>query len=108
MRPYTFHRVLGPESSQADAYCSVGMDAVDAITNGYNAAIVAYGQVLSFRFVLNTDAIKITPQTGSGKTYSMMGDAVDPGVVPQVLEQLFKRLAASNQRFSVVCSFVQM
>jgi kinesin family protein C1 len=31
-------------------------------------------------------------QTGSGKTYTMLGDAARPGLIPRALELLFQRV----------------
>ena len=33
----------------------------------------------------------VEPQTGSGKTYTMLGDASNPGLVPRAIELLFTR-----------------
>ncbi len=61
---------------------------VGSLLNGYNACIVAYGQ------------------TGTGKTWSMLGSREAPGLIPQSLDELFSLLreGESSHRFSVqVC-----
>jgi len=49
---------------------------------GYNVCIFAYGQ------------------TGAGKSYTMMGKAEDEGIIPQICEDLFKRIYADKDRGS--------
>ena len=48
--------------------------AVDAVLQGYNATVFAYGQ------------------TGTGKTYSMQGTDEDPGIAPRAISHLFEGL----------------
>ena len=48
---------FGPRSSQLELYEEVGHPLLQQLTSGYNAAILSYGQ------------------TGTGKTYTMLGDA---------------------------------
>ena len=65
---------------------------------GYNCTIFAYGQ------------------TGTGKTYTMTGDMSDTpgflsdsaGVIPRVLQELFKKLEGDNVECSVKCSFIEL
>jgi kinesin family protein 18/19 len=47
---------------------------VDGLLIGYNATIFAYGA------------------TGAGKTFTMMGSAKNPGVIPQTLDYLFEQV----------------
>ena len=47
---------------------------VDAVRQGYNATVFAYGQ------------------TGTGKTHTMQGTDADPGVAPRAVTQLFDSL----------------
>jgi len=74
---YTFNRVFGPESAQKNLYETSVKPAANAVLQGFNATIFAYGQ------------------TGTGKTYTMMGDERDPfnpnsaGMIPRAIEQIF-------------------
>jgi len=63
---------------QEQAFKLLGMDAISNAFEGYNACIFAYGQ------------------TGSGKTYTMMGPEDDPGIIPRLCNELFARIAASE------------
>lgn len=68
---------------------------------GYNCTVFAYGQ------------------TGTGKTHTMEGDRSeehyesyidDPGagIIPRALHQLFEKLEASGNEFSVRVSFLEI
>ena len=53
--PLSFHTILGPETTQHDAFMHCGMPLIEGALHGQNACLFAYGQ------------------TGSGKTFSMFG-----------------------------------
>lgn len=62
---------------------------------GYNAAIIAYGQ------------------TGTGKTYTMEGDRRGPGrgIIPRAIEDVFATIAAEvspHSKFLVRASYLQI
>jgi hypothetical protein len=59
-----------PCATQADVYQSCGQPYVDAVMDGYNASILAYGQ------------------TSSGKTYTMMGTPQQEGLIPQMAKAI--------------------
>lgn len=66
--------------------------------SGYNCTIFAYGQ------------------TGTGKTYTMSGDLTETmgmlsdnaGIIPRVLQALFKKLELDEKENSVRCSFIEL
>eukprot|EP01012_Entosiphon_sulcatum_P052190 TRINITY_DN7171_c0_g1_i1.p1 TRINITY_DN7171_c0_g1~~TRINITY_DN7171_c0_g1_i1.p1 ORF type:complete len:1376 (-),score=290.77 TRINITY_DN7171_c0_g1_i1:88-4215(-) len=62
-------------SGQKDVFSTVGKPQIDSLFDGYNGCVFAYGQ------------------TGSGKTYTMMGTDADPGLIPQVCEEIFQRIS---------------
>ncbi|ETE64232.1 Kinesin-like protein KIF13B, partial [Ophiophagus hannah] len=60
---------------------------------GYNACIFAYGQ------------------TGSGKSYTMMGTADEPGLIPRLCSSLFERAQqeeSEEQSFKVEVSYMEI
>lgn len=65
---------------------------------GYNCTIFAYGQ------------------TGTGKTYTMTGDMADSfgtysdaaGIIPRALYNLFQKLDAESNDYTVKCSFIEL
>eukprot|EP00051_Salpingoeca_urceolata_P021217 m.329352 g.329352 ORF g.329352 m.329352 type:complete len:662 (-) comp19757_c0_seq19:57-2042(-) len=72
---FTFDRVLGPESTQADVFQSMKVPMAKFFA-GFNVCVFAYGQ------------------TGSGKTWTMLGSQTEEpelaGVAPRAIAQLFK------------------
>ena len=58
----------------------IGNEVLDALFDGYNACVLAYGQ------------------SGTGKTYTMIGTPSDPGIAPRLCQSIFERI---NQRPSV-------
>ncbi len=66
-------------ATQEDVYNSLGEEFLDHNFEGYHTCIFAYGQ------------------TGSGKSYTMMGTADQPGLIPRTCEDLFERIAAAQE-----------
>ena len=62
-------------SDNADIYTAVS-DLVQASMEGYSATVFAYGQ------------------TSSGKTFTMMGDESNPGVIPRAVSDVFDYISA--------------
>ena len=62
------------ERAQAEIYDILGAPIVRSAWDGYNGCIFAYGQ------------------TSSGKTYTMMGNKKDPGIIPRLCRDLFDRV----------------
>ena len=50
-------------------------DAMHLFLRGYNATVMTYGQ------------------TGTGKTYTMMGSSEDPGLIPRAVRATFEGLS---------------
>lgn len=67
-------------------YDHVGSSLVAKFMEGYNTTIFAYGS------------------TGSGKTYTMFGSALD-GVVPRAISDIFAR---KNDSFELSCSMLEI
>ena len=91
---FNFETILGPESTQEDIYSTVA-DTVYSSVLGYNAAIFAYGS------------------TGTGKTYTMTGTRHHPGLIPRVIEDIFRgiqnvRSQNKDVMFHVEMSYVEM
>ncbi len=105
-----FDSVFPEVASQADVYQFIKPN-VELIIGGYNTTVLAYGQ------------------TGTGKTYTMLGGASerlardvslldasvpsDWGIIPRLIADLFTRLEEGNRAqelsgFSVYCSYMQV
>jgi kinesin family member 5 len=75
---WTFDCVFAPNSTQPQVFEFVGAPVVDAVFQGYNGTIFAYGQ------------------TSSGKTHTMTGpdgtfsDPMQAGVIPRCIDAIFE------------------
>nr|CCC94840.1 unnamed protein product [Trypanosoma congolense IL3000] len=88
-RTFSFDRAFNSNDSQIAVYEYLGLPVLRASLNGFNTCVFAYGQ------------------SGSGKSYSMMGPSggrdvvVDPGIIPRLSKGLFKMMEeklAENER----------
>ncbi|GFZ20831.1 P-loop containing nucleoside triphosphate hydrolases superfamily protein [Actinidia rufa] len=86
---YSFDKVFALGSSQDEIFLEVE-PVIKSALDGYNACIFAYGQ------------------TGTGKTFTMEGTADDPGVIPRVIEALFKQAADINHTFLFSFSMLEI
>ncbi|KAL5014912.1 hypothetical protein ScPMuIL_009182 [Solemya velum] len=85
-------------ASQRQVYEDIGLEMLEHSFEGYNVCIFAYGQ------------------TGSGKSYTMMGrnEPGQQGIIPQLCEDLFKRIKDSKNEkneevhFSVEVSYMEI
>ncbi|OMJ79384.1 hypothetical protein SteCoe_20632 [Stentor coeruleus] len=70
---YVFRSIFSKESSQQEIYEEIGKPLVDNIMQGINGILLAYGS------------------SGAGKTYSLLGDQGQDGLLQRVLEDVFQR-----------------
>lgn len=96
--PYTFDRVFGPETTQAEIYASAAAPITSAVLQGYNGTIFAYGQ------------------TSSGKTFTMTGNPDnlhDPdvnGIIPRTIRSIFDGIAEADEdtEFTLSVQYVEI
>ena len=79
-RNFTFDTVLPERSTQKKAYDLTAKRILNKALDGFNGCIFAYGQ------------------TGSGKTYTMQGLPGLPGIIPRLSADLFKHVAANENK----------
>ncbi|KAG8506306.1 Kinesin-like protein KIF13B [Galemys pyrenaicus] len=80
-------------AGQDDVFKCLGENILQNAFDGYNACIFAYGQ------------------TGSGKSYTMMGTAEQPGLIPRLCSGLFARTQREEneeQSFKVEVSYMEI
>ncbi|KAG8442351.1 hypothetical protein GDO86_011230 [Hymenochirus boettgeri] len=80
-------------AGQEAVFTCLGTGILDNAFQGYNACIFAYGQ------------------TGSGKSFSMMGTADQPGLIPRLCCALFQRASeeeSDSQSFKVEVSYMEI
>jgi kinesin family protein 1 len=65
-------------ADQTTVFENLGKDCIESAWLGYNVSLFAYGQ------------------TGSGKSFSMVGHAGDPGIVPRVCKAVFEKIDANT------------
>lgn len=70
-KEYEFDKVFPQESIQENVFAEVE-PIIRSALDGHNVCILAYGQ------------------TGTGKTYTMEGTTESPGIIPRVLQELFR------------------
>ncbi|GFO07323.1 kinesin-like protein, partial [Plakobranchus ocellatus] len=70
----TFHTVFDDKTSQAEVFSSSVEPILPHVLKGQNVSVFAYGP------------------TGAGKTYTMLGMNSDPGIIPRVIQALFKAI----------------
>nr|GMD04703.1 kinesin-like protein KIN-14U [Ipomoea batatas] len=84
-KEFGFDKVFPQEANQEDVFVEVEPILRSAL-DGHNVCILAYGQ------------------TGTGKTYTMDGTSEAPGIIPRVLEELFRQASldgSTDYTFSI-------
>jgi hypothetical protein len=94
-KSFQYDYVYDIESNQRQIYDDVAFSLVEAVLEGYNGTIFAYGQ------------------TGCGKTFTMMGDYNNPelrGIIPNAFSHIFGHIQneETNKKFLVRCSFIEI
>ena len=89
---YCFDHSFGPDCGQADVYEKTARELVPKVVEGYNACCFAYGA------------------TGAGKTFTMMGNLEQTGVIPLTLEDLMQLIGekAEETEYKVSMQYVEI
>jgi kinesin family protein 5 len=89
---FTFDQIFPPSAPQSQVYSSIGLPLLRSCFEGFNCTIFAYGQ------------------TSSGKTHTMQGSAVDPGLCPRIISAVFARISQSppSTEFVVTTSYCEI
>ncbi|XP_056284797.1 kinesin-like protein KIF3C [Pseudoliparis swirei] len=94
-KTFTFDAVYDANSKQGDLYDESVRPLIDSVLAGFNGTIFAYGQ------------------TGTGKTYTMMGAWFDPqkrGVIPNAFDHIFTHISRSqsDRQYLVRASYLEI
>lgn len=98
-KDFTFDAVYDQNTLQSKFYDDTGYAIVESVMDGYNGTIFAYGQ------------------TGTGKTFTMVGpgemsDGVNPelaGVIPRTFDHIFKNINTTpTKKFLVRASYLEI
>ena len=71
---YAFDFAFDKYSTQNTVFEKSTKFLIEGVVNGYNATVFAYGA------------------TGAGKTYTMLGTEINPGIMPLTLKELFNKV----------------
>ncbi|KAI4495494.1 hypothetical protein M0802_008708 [Mischocyttarus mexicanus] len=77
---FNFDHIFDESTSNKNVFDTVVKPIVDAAVNGFNGTVIAYGQ------------------TSSGKTFTMMGDLNEPGIIMLAIEHMFDAIANTLRR----------
>lgn len=83
---WSFDRNAPNYAEQSHLFDDLGRPLLDNAFQGYNNCIFAYGQ------------------TGSGKSYSMMGYGKEHGIIPNICQDMFKRITAMQSDKTLKCT----
>ncbi|XP_070067673.1 centromere-associated protein E isoform X2 [Drosophila takahashii] len=78
--PYVFDYVFDEGTNNQEVFDRMAKHIVHACMQGFNGTIFAYGQ------------------TSSGKTYTMMGDGQNPGVMVLAAKEIFQQISSQTER----------
>ncbi|XP_026834874.1 kinesin-like protein KIN-7O isoform X2 [Drosophila erecta] len=78
--PFVFDYVFDEGASNQEVFDRMARHIVHACMQGFNGTIFAYGQ------------------TSSGKTYTMMGDDQNPGVMVLAAKEIFQQISSDKER----------
>ncbi|CAL7952387.1 unnamed protein product [Xylocopa violacea] len=88
---FRFDHIFDMNASNSDVFETVVKPIISAAVNGINGTVFAYGQ------------------TSSGKTYTMMGNAEEPGVVPLAIGYIFDAIANTiGREFLLRVSYLEI
>ncbi|KAL1838864.1 hypothetical protein VTJ49DRAFT_2117 [Mycothermus thermophilus] len=83
---WSFDKNAPNYAGQEHLFDDLGKPLLDNAFQGYNNCIFAYGQ------------------TGAGKSYSMMGYGKDAGIIPNICQDMFRRINEMQQDKNVRCT----
>ncbi|KAH0637897.1 hypothetical protein KY289_037812 [Solanum tuberosum] len=98
-KAFLFDKVCGPSSQQKDFYDQSVAPLVNEALEGYTCTIFAYGQ------------------TGTGKTYTMEGEAIkekngefhkNAGVIPRAVQEIFDILESQKAEYTMKVAYIEI
>ncbi|CAD8171431.1 unnamed protein product [Paramecium octaurelia] len=92
---FSFDNVAGADSTQEDIFFMIGQQQANNCLEGYNGCVFVYGQ------------------TGSGKTYTMTGTSQQPGLLPRIIDYLFRCVFEDQEKdpsveYLIKCSHLEI
>mmetsp|Transcript_22624 Transcript_22624/g.57778 ORF Transcript_22624/g.57778 Transcript_22624/m.57778 type:complete len:909 (+) Transcript_22624:80-2806(+) len=89
---YAFDICFDQHDGQETVYNQCTKFLLDGTLNGFNATVFSYGA------------------TGAGKTFTMLGDYTQPGIMMMTMQDLFLKMdkERDNKTYEVKCSFLEV
>ncbi len=88
---FEFDYAFDEETQQEDIYHFTTENLIESVMEGYNGTVFAYGA------------------TGSGKTYTMVGDNLNHGIMIRALNDLFNALSeVKDKEYNVNISYIEV
>jgi kinesin family member 18/19 len=88
---FGFDRVFDPYSTQYEVFQHTTRNLISEVLNGFNCTCFAYGA------------------TGAGKTFTMIGNKENPGVMVLTMQELFAAMEdQSNTTYDVSISYLEI
>lgn len=113
-KEFTFDYVYDTFVQQADIYNGAIDRLVKRSLEGFNATVLAYGQVKFIKCFIKICELKFHSQTGTGKTYTMgidfYKDKDREGIIPRAVRHIFSVLENNNEshQFNVDVQFLEI
>ena len=116
-KTFTFDTVFGPDSKQLDVYNLTARPIIDSVLEGYNGTIIKLPFIFQFMAIRNelfypqcylnfiftplpiSGTIFAYGQTGTGKTFTMVGERESPerrGIIPNSFAHIFGHIAKAE------------
>mmetsp|Transcript_5517 Transcript_5517/g.6449 ORF Transcript_5517/g.6449 Transcript_5517/m.6449 type:complete len:924 (-) Transcript_5517:254-3025(-) len=89
---FVFDKLFDVQATQEDVYNNTTRPLLDSVLDGFNATVFAYGA------------------TGCGKTHTILGTPLDPGVIFLTMKELYEKIEAltDTKVFDVSMSFLEI
>lgn len=89
---FVFDKLFDVQASQEEVYNNTTRPLLDSVLDGFNATVFAYGA------------------TGCGKTHTILGTPLDPGVIFLTMKELYQKIEglADTKVFDVSMSFLEI
>lgn len=91
-KQYAFDFAFDETATQLEMFKNTTKFLCEGVLNGYNSTVFAYGQ------------------TGAGKTYTMLGDQKNPGIMFNTMKEVFKQMKRHqiDREYTVRVSFLEI
>jgi kinesin family protein 18/19 len=90
-RQFTYDIAFNETATQQDIFENTGKHLVEGVLQGFNSSVFAYGA------------------TGAGKTYTMLGDMKNPGLMVRTVAALFERINEQKEfKFTTHMSYLEV